>query len=219
MAEESDIGKGKRKTDVQDDPVVRRLANFNSQMQALQKQVDELTQRVNSSYYRDNQETSAAFSRLQAGLDVLADTLTVQSSALERALKRPQVVMPPSDPMTKDWQEGQGMFKQTRDVRWRDHERSLHDAAYLASLTREKTYMCPCGKHMGIRLVDETKRENWDPTSRFPDPGIIEENLCPANFWLTLSRLAYADHRLAEFHQKTPWEAFLKEYEFPLLET
>ncbi len=210
MPTEGDLS-GKGEKHEKDAPITRRLADLNSQVQALQKQVDNLAQKVNSAYYRDNQETSAAFARLQQGQDILADTLTVMTGALERALKRPQMIQQ-VDPQFQDRREGNEIFLQMRTTRWRTNEKSLKEAARLATLEREKTPLCPCGKHQGIRLVEEVVQGPWEEGQAETERVVVEENICPVEFWLTLSRLAYTDGLLAAFNREAPLAGFLSEY-------
>ena len=69
---------------------------------------------------------------------------------------------------------------------------------WLSTLAQETTYLCPCGKHMGVKLLDQCR--------------VVEENLCPVSWWVTLSQVAYEMGRLGQFRKDMPMDKFLCHY-------
>jgi len=78
--------------------------------------------------------------------------------------------------------------------------KNLSDRAkYIRSLDGMKKVVvdkCTCGEHVGIRFIDESGT-------------IVESNLCPKDWWIYKSRLAYLDGKLEEFLDTTPIEKFI----------
>lgn len=72
-------------------------------------------------------------------------------------------------------------------------------AKYIRQLDGMKkviTEKCSCGEHVGIRFIDE-------------NGTVVEDSMCPADWWVYKSRLAYLDGELDTFLDTTPIETYL----------
>jgi hypothetical protein len=72
-------------------------------------------------------------------------------------------------------------------------------AKYIRKLDTMKkviTDKCTCGEHVGIRFVDE-------------NGTVVEDHMCPKDWWVYKSRLAYLDGELDTFLDTTPIETYL----------
>lgn len=72
-------------------------------------------------------------------------------------------------------------------------------AKYIRQLDGMKkvvTEKCSCGEHVGIRFINENGE-------------VVEDNMCPADWWVYKSRLAYLDGELDTFLDTTPIEKYL----------
>jgi hypothetical protein len=63
---------------------------------------------------------------------------------------------------------------------------------------QEMVDICPCGKHKGIRFIDENKN----------NLGVY----CPHMWWVSLSHLAFEEGRLSTFLTSTPLDKYIKGY-------
>lgn len=66
----------------------------------------------------------------------------------------------------------------------------------LDGMQKVVTDKCSCGEHVGIRFVDEKGT-------------VVEDNMCPKDWWVYKSRLAYLDGELDKFLDTTPIEKFI----------
>lgn len=72
-------------------------------------------------------------------------------------------------------------------------------AEYIRKLDSMKKVIvdkCSCGEHKGIRFVDE-------------NGSIAEDAMCPRDWWIYKSRLAFIDGTFDEFVESTPLEVYL----------
>lgn len=85
-------------------------------------------------------------------------------------------------------------FAQAQKVRQNvDHRRRLSKCRLT------KTEVCPCGEHYGIMFTDD-------------DGIVLENNVCPLNWWVTMSRLAYIDGVYSQFLENVPLADYLAAY-------
>ncbi len=94
---------------------------------------------------------------------------------------------------------GQQLHEQMAERRSRQVRKNLSHLRYLSTLTQERTEVCPCGRHTGIRFI--TKE------------GTVEvDNYCPLWWWIAMSRMAFDSGKSAAFRDKMPLDIWLKKY-------
>jgi hypothetical protein len=78
------------------------------------------------------------------------------------------------------------------------HRKRLTHIKALTSCKQKVVPECPCGKHKGIMFLDNNGEEI--------------ETRCPESWWLSLSRIAFEEHRLSSFVETTPRNEYLQLY-------
>lgn len=102
-------------------------------------------------------------------------------------------------------------------ARLADQQREKNDPAYRERMKYMRTVVyysevqmldeqCPCGKHYGLRIVHEISKEEGIE--------IVEDNMCPLEYWKIQSLLANQEHKLVEFLHEKPLSKFLGWYEY-----
>jgi hypothetical protein len=89
-------------------------------------------------------------------------------------------------------------YQKSKAIRSRQVRQHVAHKVWLSTLAQETTYLCPCGKHMGVKLLDQGR--------------VVEANLCPVWWWVTLSQVAYEMGRLGQFRKDMPMDKFLSQY-------
>jgi hypothetical protein len=82
--------------------------------------------------------------------------------------------------------------------RKRDEGRKrLQHIRRLALCKQEITPVCPCGKHKGLKFIEN---------------GVVIEERCPYSWWISQQRLAFEDRRLEQFVKSTPVSKYIRPY-------
>lgn len=90
-------------------------------------------------------------------------------------------------------------YKWRKGIEHSQAERNIRRDRMLEGCTQVVVDKCPCGNHKGIQFINQ-KNE-------------VVEELCPASWWLTQTKLAYKDGNLSAFIKSTPRDTYLKQYE------
>ncbi len=95
--------------------------------------------------------------------------------------------------------EGNALYQANKASRQAEVRRNVAHIAYLSTLRQETTFVCPCGRHTGIKFVD--------------DKGtVVVENMCPKEWWIKQSRLAYSKGQLSQFLKDFEYSDYLSSY-------
>lgn len=68
---------------------------------------------------------------------------------------------------------------------------------YLTTLKQKVSGVCQCGKHKAIHFMDGAE---------------TVETMCPVNWWVAQSYMAFVEKRLAQFNQSTPMTKYVQPY-------
>lgn len=91
-----------------------------------------------------------------------------------------------------------GNILRIRD-RQRGKLRRLEELKRLSRKQKIKTEACPCGKHKGIRFLDD-------------DGETILDEMCPVDWWVRQTWLSFDRGALSDFLGSTPLEEYLRPY-------
>ncbi len=89
-------------------------------------------------------------------------------------------------------------YEKSKAIRHRQVRASVARKIWLSTLAQETTYLCPCGRHMGVKLLDQGM--------------VVEENLCPITWWVTLSHVAFEKGVLKCFLKDMPMDKFVSKF-------
>jgi hypothetical protein len=79
-------------------------------------------------------------------------------------------------------------WQRIQEKRTSSTNRNVEYIRYLDVCRREFTALCSCGKHKGIRFIDQATQR------------VVEDNMCPTIWYIKKSRLAFAEGTLREFN-------------------
>lgn len=91
-----------------------------------------------------------------------------------------------------------GFYAWRKGAERAQYERNARRDEMLEGCSQVVVDTCSCGKHKGIRFVDKNEK--------------VVEELCPLNWWVTQSKLAYRAGTLGSFVSSTPLDKYLKQY-------
>ncbi len=88
-----------------------------------------------------------------------------------------------------------------REKKKKEIEKHLAYLRFLSSLKQVKTTHCrvETHQHQGISFIDA-------------EGQVVEENVCPQSWWVSLSHLAYVDGTLKDFSDATPLSVYLGQF-------
>ena len=156
-----------------------QLAQMGEQVQRIQRiaRVDEREGAVGM--LQSNREVLNTMANLTRAVTAMADRQVPLEVAIDR--------------------EGQDLFLKNREYRMRQVRQRVNHLRYLLGQSLEKTYLCPCERHMGVKITDKSGQ-------------VLVENECPLEVWKWMSRVALEDGTLYRFNKEVLLSAFLKEY-------
>jgi hypothetical protein len=99
--------------------------------------------------------------------------------------------------------DGVTLHRLNVDRQSRDARKRLNYIRQLADLRQVDTPKCPCGNHSGIRFVNK-------------QGDIIEDNMCPKEWWIKQSRLAFENGKLDDFVSLIPMKDYLFAYKLKI---
>jgi hypothetical protein len=103
------------------------------------------------------------------------------------------------DAQTRCDQQGAAVWQSNKEARQREVRHNINHIRYLMSQERQPTYLCPCGQHFGMRFVDSLGT-------------VIVDNMCPKDWWISMSRLAFDEGKLSQFNAECKYDDFLAVY-------
>ena len=156
-----------------------QLAQMGEQVQRIQRiaRVDEHEGAVGM--LQSNREVLNTMANLTRAVTAMADRQVPPEIAVDR--------------------EGQDLFLKNREYRMRQVRQRVNHLRYLLDQSLERTYLCPCERHMGVKITDKSGQ-------------VLVENECPLEVWKWRSRVALEDGTLYRFNTEVPLSAFLKDY-------
>ncbi len=173
----------------------RQLAQMAEQIQRVQRvsRVDE--REFNVGLQQSNRATIRAVEELARSVDGLVQ---------QKVDRETQVDL-----------EGQQLYWANKQWAHRQVKQRINHLRYLLAQTLEKTYLCPCEKHMGIRIVRRyahpVVNEQGERVEELVE-DVLVENECPFEVWKWMSRVAFDDGTLVKFNKEVPLSDFLKDY-------
>ena len=172
------------------DEALKIVHQENTELRHQLAQMGEQVQRIQRIARVDERE--GAVGMLQSNREVLNTmaNLTRAVTAMADRQVPPEVAVD---------QEGWALFLKNREYRMRQVRQHVNHLRYLLDQSLEKTYLCPCERHMGIKITDKSGQ-------------VLVENECPLEVWKWLSRVALEDGTLKRFNTEVPLSAFLKDY-------
>lgn len=130
-------------------------------------------------------------------VEALKDTMALRQS----------VVPAPASPARTIEEMEPGEFRQL--MRYRPSPELGASLAWIHRLlqaTQESNGPCPCGSHIGIRFTQEVV-EDGEKTIQ-----VLEENVCPAQWWLSQHRYHRTKGKGKEFLAENPYEEYIHWY-------
>ena len=167
--------------------LLRTVRNLQQQVQNLQNQV--------SRFQRFDKESTKVTEHqmLQA---------VVQSNlALSEQLKRlvdGHAGTEVADPMMQVNLEMQSLHREQKRKRMAEIETNLAYTQRLLRAKQEINPSCPCGEHKGIMFIEREE--------------VLEENMCPKDWWFKQSNHAYYNGQLSQFMKAYPFNEYLNVY-------
>ena len=171
----------------------QELTDIRRQQDASSSQVQRLQR------YANLDEKEFAVGQLQSERAILNTV-----SELARAVSALTMQQVPEEIKVRE--AGEAVWKSHKIHRQKEVHRSANHLRYMVHCKQEPTMMCPCGEHAGIRFTDEHSK-NPDGSMR-----IVAENVCPRDWYVSLSRLAFEEGNLSEFLKQNKLGDYLARY-------
>jgi hypothetical protein len=103
------------------------------------------------------------------------------------------------DPVMELTKTSNALYHSMKFVRKQQIRQNVDHRRRLSKCRLTKTDVCPCGEHYGIMFTDD-------------EGTVLEENVCPLNWWVAMSRLAFIDGVYSQFLEKLPLSDYLAAY-------
>jgi hypothetical protein len=131
-----------------------------------------------------------------------------QTYTNNRGMAQPQEVrQPPLSPEMVELQRIQQSYAYARHRRQKEVDSRISYIRRLAECRQELTECCPCGLHSGIRFVAPVYAIQGQSGE-----VVLEENVCPKQWWVWQSMLALREGRLAAFTAAYPYHEYIHAY-------
>lgn len=102
------------------------------------------------------------------------------------------------DVYMKDVIETQALHREIKRKQIAEVARKLAYTDRLIRADKVTTDMCSCGKHKGITFTEYG--------------NVIEENMCPLDWWFKMSGHAFYHEYTADFERQYPYREFVREF-------
>lgn len=104
------------------------------------------------------------------------------------------------------------IFREQKYRRRLESHSNLRYIKILADSPQTKIQECPCGNHQGVRFLEHIDSLNIDGKTVEVDHFVVVEELCPKDWWIKQTRIAFEGGYLSKFTKSTPLGLYLEGY-------